>query len=118
MNKRDRSRQWQVVYEDGFSFDGQDVCYGCQSGLNKNKGSRLNEVTIGDWLDIELIKGKTNKSKETYRVRFNGTEYVVRIDSKGNPVVKLRWADSFVNANPTNIGQLMDSTANAKRKRS
>ena len=111
MNKRDRSRQW---YFRSLGRFGVNILV----GNSKIPTQRLTDVKIGDWLDIELIKGKTKQSKETYRVRFDGTEYVVRIDSKGNPIIKLRWADSFVNAKPTNIGQLMSSTANAKRKRS
>lgn len=117
MNKRDQPRHWQVEYEDGFSYDGLDVCHNWHSGTNKCSGSRLNEVTIGDWLEIKRINSKPN-SKEVYSVKFGDIEYIVRLNEKNEYVIKLRWADSFVNAKPTNIGQLMNSTANAKRKRS
>jgi len=121
MNKRDKARQWEVVAAE----PNQEYVYGsvpvhkCSylSGDNRNKYQRLNEVTIGDWLKIERINSKPN-SKEVYSVKFGGIEYIVRLNENNEYVVRLRWADSFVNAQPTNIGQLMNSTANAKRKRS
>lgn len=117
MRKRDRARQWEVEWEDAHSADGADVCYDWRYGDNRREGNRLSKVEIGEWFKAKLLKGKTKRSKERYKVKFGDRSYVFYLNKNGTPVIRLQWADSFVEAKPENIGQLTNSTANAKKKR-
>lgn len=114
MRKRDKNRQWSVEMEDGFRLDGKDICVAWETGNNKYRGQRLTEVNIGEWLKVELIKGRKN-ARERYRVTFGGTPWIVSFTDNGEVRIQLAWALSLVEAKPTNIGQL-NRYANKEKK--
>lgn len=96
MRKRDRARQWEVIADNPFDRS--------MGGDNRYVFDRLVRVSIGEWLKVKLIEPV--KGKEKYAVQFGDQTYTVSINDRGEPVIRLLWAQTMADAKPMNVGQL------------